>query len=212
MFTKLDILPLSLYEFKLPKKVLDKLVKDCDEHDWDNVDNRDSKPYMGKSITSLSWHKTRKHKYLREYVESCLEEVRKDLNFNNITKLSVSQMWPNKSVKGQWHHGHSHNWSILTGIIYVKGTTGRTWFSRESEYRRVINFETTRLKEGESGHDLIYKKDPVPGTLIIFPSTLFHSVDAVTNDEPRMTISFNSFPVGITGDMDSLAGVNLEIK
>ena len=212
MFNKIDILPLSLYEFKLPEELYTRLVKDCEAVDWDNVENRDNVQYFGKTSDD-DMHNEPRYGYLKSYCEECLEEVRNDLGFNLIPRLAVSQMWPNRSVKDQWHHGHQHGWSFFTGLIYVTGKTGRTWFSRRSEWMRISNFDLRREPDGvnESGHDVIYQKDPVPGTLIIFPSTLFHSVDAVTDDEARITVSFNSFPTGDVGELSNYSGVKLNV-
>jgi len=196
MFSKHDILPLPLYEFKLPINIFKKLTTDCNEVAWEHVINRGNAIYHGKSVINESWHNNKKYKYLVNYVNKCLEEVKKDLQLDALKNLEVCLMWPNRSLTGEWHHGHQHPWSFLSGIIYVSGTTGRTWFSRCSEYKEIINFELYKDREKHIDHDLIYKKEPKPGTLIIFPSTLTHSVDEVKDSEPRITVSFNSFPAG----------------
>lgn len=196
MFTKHDILPVSLYEFELPTNIFKKLVNDCDEVPWDSVINRGNIIFYGKSVLNNSWHNNKKYKYLVNYVDKCLNEVKDDLQLDALKNLKVCLMWPNRSVAGEWHHAHQHPWSFLSGIIYVKGTTGKTWFSRRSEYKNIVNFELNKNNIKDVEDDLIYKKTPKPGTLIIFPSVLTHSVDEVVGDEPRITVSFNSFPLG----------------
>jgi len=212
MFNKLDILPLSLYEFELPENIYRQLKKDCLSVDWDAVKTRGNAPEQGKTFIENSWHNKKKYHYITTFVNECLQEVLTDLEFDVFRKLCVSLMWPNKSIEGQWHHTHNHGWSFLSGIIYVSGTTGRTWFSRCSEYMGISNFQLKLNKEIANDHDLIYKKEPKPGTLIIFPSTLCHSVDEVRNNEERITIGFNSFPTGEIGSIKNLAGLKIELK
>ena len=211
MFTKREVLPLDLYEFQVPEKILDKLKLDCDNVDWDGeAVHRDDMPHMGKTL-DCTWHLEEKYFYLKKYIEDSLEEVRLDREWNHVRKFDVTSLWPNRSLKGQWHHGHTHGWSFLSGIIYVTGTTGRTWFSRKSEWEKISNFEL-RSKENYDKENIIQKHKPRPGTMLVFPSNLFHSVDEVLDDEPRVTISFNSFPTGEVGELVSYSGAKISVN
>jgi hypothetical protein len=49
--------------------------------------------------------------------------------------------------------------------------------------------------------------------MIIFPSSMIHSVDENMNkEESRITISFNSFFNGTVGNPNKLAGFNLKLN
>lgn len=192
MFTKEEILPLTIYEFQLPQEILERLLSNCNAIDWDSEGHRENVISYGKSFLGQSLHKEKDYDYLTHYVNECLEEVRIDLMLDGIGGIKVCLMWANKSTEGEWHHSHIHPWSLLSGIIYVSGKTGKTWFSRPSEYLKISNFTSNKTVN----HDLIYQKEPTPGTLLIFPSTLLHSVDNVMDNVPRITVSFNSFPTG----------------
>ena len=47
------------------------------------------------------------------------------------------------------------------------------------------------------------------GKLLIFPSTLLHGTDRMINDEPRYSMSFNTFIEGEIGDVPSLDYVSI---
>jgi len=47
------------------------------------------------------------------------------------------------------------------------------------------------------------------GDLLLFPSSLTHMVETVQEDE-RISLSFNTFPVGYVGDESSLTALHLK--
>ena len=114
-------------------------------------------------------------------------------------------MWANRSERGQWHHRHRHPFSLLSGIIYLEGESGRTWFSTENMYKPSTLFASRTLYDTD--FEDVYKHEAEAGTMIIFPSQLEHSVDDNMTTEPRHTISFNSFFNGTAGSPELLSAV-----
>lgn len=47
------------------------------------------------------------------------------------------------------------------------------------------------------------------GNLMIFPSSLAHMVETV-KEEDRISLSFNTFPVGYVGEEEALTALHLE--
>ena len=47
------------------------------------------------------------------------------------------------------------------------------------------------------------------GQLILFPSSLTHMVPTLQGDDQRVSMSFNTFPVGYVGSDDDLTGLRL---
>lgn len=210
-FSKLNILPMSLYEFTLPLnlfKKTEKLIKEIETQDYRL---REHKDHFGESTLGInSLHKHKKFKQLTDYIDSCLETIKQDQQLHAVEKLKVCLLWANKSKTYKWHHAHLHPWSILSGIIYIQGTSGNTWFSREDDYAKLCSW-SLRSDENEKNH-MIYKHKPQVGKMIIFPSYLIHSVDENFDAEDRITISFNSFASGVVGNLDGLAGLNININ
>jgi hypothetical protein len=44
----------------------------------------------------------------------------------------------------------------------------------------------------------------------LFPSSLEHNVPTIQSEDVRISMSFNTFPVGIVGDEMQLTGLKLE--
>jgi hypothetical protein len=46
--------------------------------------------------------------------------------------------------------------------------------------------------------------------LVLFPSSLTHMVETVKGEDTRISLSFNTFPVGLVGEEMDLTGLKLE--
>lgn len=192
---KVEILPLILYKFKLPYKLHDSIKTRCNQIPWSEVPTRDDTPHFGKSYPPKGGlHNSENWKDLTEWSQKKVDEVVKDLGYTQMEYLKINLMWANKSEYLQWHHPHIHANSILSGIVYIQGDTGSTWFSRPSDYDIRSRYDV-RLPNPE----IIHKQKPENGTLLIFPSTLMHSVDENTSPQDRITMSFNTFFKGTIG-------------
>lgn len=208
---KLNILPLTLYEFKLPDDLFHALKQRINNIDEVDFTQRDQAPYYGRSILGdKSLHANEGYKDLVNYIETCISTVKEEQNFDYIEKLKVCLLWANRSGTNQWHHGHRHPWSILSGIIYIQGNSGNTWFSREDDYSKIMRDWPVR-NESKNSH-IIYQHKPKEGHMVIFPSNLMHSVAENKDDKDRVTISFNTFPHGCVGDLKSLSGLTISVN
>ena len=68
------------------------------------------------------------------------------------------------------------------------------------------------IYEEDSDNLVIHKQPTVAGDLIIFPSTLVHSVDSHTiKEHNRYSLSFNAYPCGLIGNMERSSGIILEV-
>jgi|TARA_B100000900_G_C20564750_1_gene710513 uncharacterized protein (TIGR02466 family) len=209
-FQRLPILPTELYEFEYPKNLVEEAIETIITHKITDGYGRykGKKEYGESSPGSKSLHKNPYFAEHTRYIEECLKEVTTDLEYNNNINLKVCLFWANRSRPGQWHHAHRHPWSFLSGIIYLQGNSGRTWFSRENPYDFSNQFPAYYESEREN---IIHKHTPTPGKMIIFPSNLIHSVDNNMENEDRITLSFNTFPTGTVGEKSNLSGFDLQI-
>ena len=149
------------------------------------------------------------YKELTEWFKCCVEQVRQIYEYK-CDGLKISQMWANKSESDNWHHIHNHPFSIISAIFYVTDSPAETWFSVENFW--VANYGKHPLPLTEDFTKcphIIHKQQSVKGKLILFPSHLLHSVSEHKGEKPRYTISFNTFPTGIVGDLNKLGGVVL---
>ena len=121
-------------------------------------------------------------------------------------KLKNIKNWANRNPKGSRHHEHVHPNSIISGVMYFQ-----------------INEKLPPIQFSKTNQDGI-KLDPIkynnltaesfmlpckPGELILFPSSLKHSVPINQSDEDRISISFNTFSIDALGSEQSLTHLDI---
>lgn len=107
-------------------------------------------------------------------------------------KPCITQSWLNLSVKGQWHHMHSHPNSMFSGVLYVEaGGSDRIVFERRDKVMGgFFDVEAVNFNPANSDN---WWLPAVTGSLLVFPSSLYHSVPPTESDR-RVSLSFNTFP------------------
>lgn len=142
-----------------------------------------------------------KHKILQNLTNFCLSSLNhyfKELyqpKYN--VNLRITQMWANYSQKNQWHHAHEHPNSFISAVFYVNCTDNIdniTFFKKGYEQLQVY---TENFNQYNSLDWVIPVEENL---LIMFPSSLSHKVEPVQVDKTRISISMNTFPVGILGN------------
>ena len=137
---------------------------------------------------------------IRNCIDLCLSEIHKDLNLE-CESLVSSVVWSTLTHKGQWHHTHKHGASFASGVFYLNDSSAETWFSRESIWSPEYNLLALHDPEVST---LFYKKKTKPGDMLVFPSGVYHSATEHDLENPRRTISFNSFPSGQIGSYSDI--------
>ena len=134
---------------------------------------------------------------IREFIISCVNVYAKDiLKFDDELELYITQSWLNHTKKGQYHHRHFHSNSFLSGVFYFQTVS-------DSDN---INFEipgkvfTFNCKEYNPFNSINWRLPAQVGHLLLFPSTLEHSVDQITINKTRISLSFNTFFKGNLGE------------
>lgn len=108
-------------------------------------------------------------------------------------EIYITESWLTKTLKGQYHIRHWHPNSVLSGVLYIQseGNTGNCRFA----YIHDTNFEFNMTEQNiynARGHSVA----PQCGKVILFPSSLEHSVDTYEGEIPRISLSFNTFVKG----------------
>jgi len=114
----------------------------------------------------------------------------------NDSTIRITQSWLNFSQKGQGHHQHIHANSYLSGVFYIN--------TNPDDNITFLRGYDTPIEIGSSDYNpwnsLSWRVPVDTGMLLIFPSSLLHFVPPVTGDKTRISLSFNSFPVGVIGN------------
>ncbi len=144
---------------------------------------------------------------LRAFIERSIDQFFKDV-WSPATDVSlrVTQSWLNLTRLGQAHHLHYHPNSFLSGVLYIKADEE---MDRIRFYSRAYNFFSFGTKEFNQFNSTHWWLPAKTGFLILFPSYLQHEVDKVLSDE-RISLSFNTFPVGTIGVSNNLDELKLE--
>jgi uncharacterized protein (TIGR02466 family) len=120
---------------------------------------------------------------------------------SNCVSLRITQSWLNYTKKGEGHHLHHHANSYVSGVLYIEGDPkkDKIFFSTPVMSNNIElpidDFNPFNSKE--------WWLPAETGRLLIFPSTLQHRVEP-TETESRISLSFNTFLVGVLGSKNSL--------
>jgi len=113
------------------------------------------------------------------------------LSFSSELKLELVSSWANLHKKGDWAQVHAHYNSVISGVWYlrVSETSGKLIIHADQKlFGNLLDFPKDTLNELNGDR---YAFTPKNGDMLIFPSTLKHSVDFSEDDTDRYSLAFN---------------------
>jgi len=118
----------------------------------------------------------------------------------------VTQSWSNYTSNGQSHHLHNHRSSFISGVLYIQAIkdTDRIYFYKSGYEQIGVKTDNFNLYNSEN-----WWLGVETGLLLLFPSSLTHSVSVVETADTRISISFNTFLKGYIGEESTLTGLRL---
>ena len=104
--------------------------------------------------------------------------------------IEITGCWANLYAPGAVHRAHSHPNNYLSAVYYVRTRPGADSinFHDPRSQAGIIRPPVTELTAANTDQVVVRVKN---GTLLIFPSYLYHSVDANASSETRVSQSFN---------------------
>lgn len=144
---------------------------------------------------------------LAAFVQSSVDEYVKAVYApKEAVSLRVTQSWLNFTKPGEFHHKHAHPNSFISGVLYLKAARERDkiYFYRDGYQQIKLTTDNWNLYNSES-----WWFEAATGEMLLFPSSLTHMVETVQGDE-RISLSFNTFPVGLAGSEESLTALHLK--
>lgn len=127
---------------------------------------------------------------------------------NTDLRLRITQSWTNHTQGRQYHHKHTHPNSLISGVFYVR--------SRDDHDRIFFFHEPHKTLKIPAGDFNAYNSESWwlearQNCLLLFPSHLSHMVEALPEDaDTRISLSFNTFPVGDMGGEYELTLLHLK--
>jgi len=184
---KIPIFPIMVYEIDVPQEIYLPLLQwapSLDYH-WGDANARKFTDVFGQPEAEP----------VCDWINETIVEIYSDVFTNPFAyQMEVSAMWMNKAERGDYTHEHIHPWSVISGIIYLAGSGGRTVFSRKNPYDNIMGMPISDRFMNREAYT------PMPGKMILFPSNLEHSVEINDEDTTRYTLSFNTFPGVVNKD------------
>ena len=121
-------------------------------------------------------------------------------------RLVITQCWANKNPPGSKHHEHVHPNSILSGVFYLKQdkTLPPIQFNKSIQGAMKLDPKKYNVLNSE-----MFLLPCVAGELLLFPSSLKHSVPTNMGKESRISLSFNTFSIDTLGNKDILTHLDI---
>lgn len=141
---------------------------------------------------------------MKELADFCNESLKnyfyKIYNVEKRIKVKITQSWLNWTKKNEYHHGHEHPNSVVSGVFYFNAEKGkdRICFQKNLYQQIKLPYSETNDYNNEQVELLIET-----GDLILFPSYIIHYVP-FNITENRVSLAFNSFVEGELGNIEML--------
>jgi len=195
----LQIFPTPLLITKYEGSLVDEL-KHIDTLEW--IKQNSNENFKSKDTYLLDHEQ---FKNIKNFIYESLNKFTKNV-FQSDQRLVVTQCWLNKNPKGSKHHEHVHPNSIISGVFYFRQDPKLPPISFSKSIQSAIKLDPKKYNNLNSETFLLPCTD---GELILFPSSLKHSVPINQGDEPRISMSFNTFSIDTLGSKDSLTHLDI---
>jgi uncharacterized protein (TIGR02466 family) len=185
-----------------------KLDRELTEKELSFIKGQETRSNMGNvTSTDNTVLRNRSMTKLRDFIESSVSEYFKTVHSpKHDVNLRITQSWINYTEPGQYHHKHSHPNSFVSGVFYPQANreTDKIYFCRDGFQQIKFPPSDWNVWNSES-----WWFEVGTGDLILFPSSLTHMVETVKGEDTRISLSFNTFPVGLVGEEMDLTGLKL---
>ena len=195
----LQIFPTPILITKYKGSLVDEL-KHIDTLDW--IKQKANGNFKSKDTYLL---KHEQFKNIRNFIYEAINKFTKNISQSD-QRLVVTQSWMNKNPKGSKHHEHVHPNSIISGVFYFKQDPKLPPISFSKSIQSAIKLDPKKYNNLNSETFLLPCTD---GELILFPSNLKHSVPINMSEEPRISMSFNTFSIDTLGSTDNLTHLDI---
>jgi uncharacterized protein (TIGR02466 family) len=125
------------------------------------------------------------------------------MQFQDSVGWRMTNSWAVKHDTGGWAQEHIHTNSVFSGVYYMDTNEhqGKIKFHKPTHDQTILplTFRPGSYKEPTDYNLDFAHIQPENGMMVVFPSTLLHSVSANKSEWDRYSIAFNFFPTGTWG-------------
>ena len=144
-------------------------------------------------------------KNIKNFFYESLNKYTKNINQSD-QRLVITQCWANKNPKGSKHHEHVHPNSIISGVFYFRQDPKLPPISFSKSIQHGMKLDPKKYNNLNSETFLLPCDT---GELLLFPSSLKHSVPTNMGKVSRLSMSFNTFSVDTLGSKNSLTHLDI---
>jgi len=176
----------NVFDDELSSLKSEKFSRNCHNNGWITQKN------IHKSYTSIISE-------IDSHVDFYCKEV---LKMNQDTTMSCCGAWVNKHDKGDFAQYHYHSNSMISGILYLDVPEQSGGLEFLPHINMFGHFFKPNFVEENGLNSYVEKIDVENNMLLLFPSTVQHSVPFSRSEESRYTLAFDYIPTGriITGE------------
>ena len=109
-------------------------------------------------------------------------------------RLDVNSIWININKKGDYNILHTHPTTDLAGVLWIKVPAGAGNIEFNSPFYHTYFHEMSCYNDDfrkKWGMQTCCKYESVAGKMFVFPSSLYHRVEASQSNQDRISASFN---------------------
>jgi len=180
------------------------LGRDLTEAEIKFIKEQPTRSNMGNTTSVDNYIlEAKKLKDITKFIETSLNEYFQTVYApKGDVKLRITQSWCNYTEPGQWHHKHAHPNSFISGVFYPQANreTDKIYFYKDNYEQIKVPTQDWNMWNSES-----WWLEAEQGGLYVFPSGLVHMVETVKGTQTRISLSFNTFPVGKIGIQEDLS-------
>jgi len=121
----------------------------------------------------------------------------------------ITTSWINHSTIDEYHHIHHHPNSIISAVFYINADENSDKITFHKDEHNTIDL-SSEDKDYNCYNSNAWSSPVQTGEILLFPSSLKHSVKSVTSNESRISLSFNVFVKGIVGSDNDKAFLELK--
>lgn len=106
-------------------------------------------------------------------------------------RLECDSLWVNILGEGGHHSGHIHPGSVISGTCYIAMPEGSGRLKLEDPRLGLMMAAPQIRKDAPQTANRFYYATPKAGDILMWESWLRHEVIAGSNEDPRLSVSFN---------------------
>jgi uncharacterized protein (TIGR02466 family) len=188
----IDLFPTSIGQTTLRSLNVDAALQFIETLDFENSTTDGS---YSKSQDVLS---EKIFEPLKTEIESLCIDFAKS-HGHRIDSISICSSWVNRVEMGQIIHNHVHANSYISGCFYLTEGSAIEFYNKNIN-DRIFNFlPEVDVDQGNYRTWASTYFNIVPGDLLLFPSNLSHAVRPHNLNKIRLSIAFNTLPIGLFG-------------